>query len=160
MKFLKFYTLLNLVLCFANLHAQEVISVSAGHASSSNGSTNYIVGQVFYSTSTDGIGAVSAGLEQPYEIEVILEIEEAKDISIIISAYPNPTTDYLFVKVENFNTENLEFQLFSNDGKLIKSIKASDNITKIEMLGLSSAIYLLKSISNNKEVKIFRIIKH
>ncbi len=140
--------------------AQEVITTSGGKAEGSGGSVSYSVGQVFYTNLTGEDGSVAQGVQQPYEISVVTAIEEAIGINLTISAYPNPATDYLQLKVENYESENLFYQLFDLNGKLLINKKVEDNETSIPMNGFIPGMYFLKITDNKKEIKTFKIIKN
>ena len=75
------------------------------------------------------------------------------------SAYPNPTTDYLTLKIENITIENLTYQLFDVSAKLIESKKIIGNETSIPTGNLTPAIYFLKVNQGNIIVKTFKIVK-
>ena len=142
------------------LQAQEAIPATGGNASGSGGTASYSVGQVFYTTNDGGAnGSVAQGVQQPYEISIITGIEEAKEIILSVSAYPNPTTDYLTLKVGNFELSTLKFQLYDMNGKLLQNKKIEGGETNILMSNFASATYFLKVIQDNKEVKTFKIIK-
>ena len=83
------------------LQAQESVNATGGNVSGSGGSVSYSVSQVVYTTSTGTNGSVAQGVQQPFEISVVTAIEEAKDISLSVTAYPNPTADFLQLKVES-----------------------------------------------------------
>ncbi len=145
--------------------AQEAIPATGGDASGSGGSVSYTIGQVFYTTSTGTEGSVAQGVQQPYEIYVISSIEEVSEIELTFSAYPNPTRDFLQLEVELENLQllsddNIKYQLFDMNGKLIKSDKVEDNLTTITMNELNPSTYFLRVISGNKYLKTFRIIKN
>jgi hypothetical protein len=141
------------------LHAQEVITASGGNASGSGGSTSYTVGQVAYNTYPGSNGSVAQGVQQPFEISVVTAIEEGKEISLNCKVYPNPATYFLVLKVENLNNENLSYQLYDSDGKLLVLRKVESDETTISMEHFKPSIYLLKVIQNNKDIKSFKIIK-
>ena len=150
-----------LFLAVSRLQAQEAIPATGGDASGSGGSISFSIGQVFYTTQTDANGnSVAQGVQQPYEISVITSIPEAKDINLSISAYPNPATDYLTVKVENYETANLLFQVFDINGKLLQTVNATGQITKIKTNNLVPSNYFVKVFDNQKEIKVFKIIKN
>jgi hypothetical protein len=117
------------------------------------------VGQVVYTTNTGTNGSLAQGVQQPYEISVVSGIKEAIDIALLCSAYPNPTTDFLTLKVENYSFENLRYHLYDIQGKLMESKILTSDETSIEMNRFTPATYLLIVIHNNIEVKTFRIIK-
>lgn len=159
-KKLKLSAVLLLGLGLTGLQAQEAIPATGGNASGSGGSVSYSIGQVVYTTNTGTNGSAAQGVQQPFEISVITGLEEAKEINLSCSAYPNPTTDFLNLKVENYDNTNLSYQLFDMNGKLLETKKLEGNQTSIVMNDLVPATYFLKVIDNNKEVKIFKIIKN
>ena len=158
-KKLKLSALLLLGLGLTGLQAQESVNATGGNASGSGGSASYSVGQVVYTTNTGTNGSVSQGVQQPYEISVVTGIEEAKGINLSVSAYPNPTTDYLTLSIGEFEISNLSYQLYDMNGKLLQSEKISGNQTSIVMSNLVPSSYFVKVIQGNKEVKTFKIIK-
>lgn len=140
------------------LNAQSVIPATGGNAIGAGGSVSYTVGQVVYTTNTGTAVSVSQGVQQPYEISVVTGIEEAMDIFLICAAYPNPVSDFLNLKVENY--ENLSYKLFDSNGILLESKKVSGNETRISMAKLIPSVYLLKVMKGYMEVRTFKIIKN
>ena len=160
-KRLKLSALLFLGLGLTGLQAQTSVNATGGNASGSGGSASYSVGQVAYTTNTGTNGSVSEGVQQPFEISVVTGIEEAKDIFLNVSAYPNPTTDYLELKVENLQLSELSYKLYDISGKVYQNKEIGNSITKIEMQNLPQGIYFIKVIdTKNKEFKTFKIIKN
>ncbi len=141
------------------LHAQESFNATGGNSLGSGGSVSYSVGQVVYTTDTGTNGSVAQGVQQPYEISVVTAIEEAKGISLMIAAYPNPATDYLHLKIESEKLEDLSFQLYDISGRLLQNEIITDIQTSIFMGDLLPAIYFVKVVQGNKELKTFKIIK-
>jgi len=159
-KRLELSAILLLGLGLTGLQAQESVNATGGNASGSGGSASYSVGQVTYQANAGTNGSVAQGVQQPYEISVVTGLEEAKDISLSVTAYPNPTTDYLTLSIGEFNISNLSYQLYDMNGKLLQSEKISGNQTSIVMSNLVPANYFVKLIQGNKEVKTFKIIKN
>lgn len=142
------------------LQAQETITTTGGEASGV-GSASYTVGQTVYTTQTGINGnTLAQGVQQPYEISVVTGLTEAIGINISVFAYPNPTSDYLIIKVEGYETENLQYQVFDINGKLLKSKKADGNETQIATTELAPATYFVKILDREKEIKVFKIIKN
>ena len=142
--------------------AQEGINATGGDASGSGGSASYSIGQVFYQTHTGTNGSVAEGVQQPYEISVVTGIEE-KEINLAISAYPNPTTDYLTLQVgasTTLNIHTMSYQLYDMNGKILQSNKIAGNDTSIIMSNLVPSTYFVRVMEGNKELKTFKIIKN
>lgn len=142
------------------LQAQETITTAGGEASGSGGTASYTVGQVVYTSQTGTNGnSVAQGVQQPFEISVVTGIAEAKGISLEVSAYPNPTTDYLTVKVENYETARLQYIVFDINGKLLQQVKCTGNETSIDIQDYPAANYFVKVLDNQKVIKTFKVLK-
>lgn len=136
------------------LKAQENINASGAEITSNEGSVSYSIGQTFYNTNTGTNGSISEGVQQPYQISVTIGTERK---NINLSAYPNPTTDYLTLEVNNF--ENTSFQLFNTSGKILQNKIITKNHIKIDMRNFITGLYFVRIIQNKQEIKIFKIIK-
>lgn len=170
LKILGVATLFTLTFSLSTVSAQESLNATGGDASGSGGSASYSVGQMLYTTNTGTNGSVAQGVQQPYEISVVTGLEDAKGINLSVTAYPNPTTDYLQLKVESEKLKDLSYQLYDMNGKLLQNEKITDNQTSIVMSNLVPATYFVKVyavgkndrngiIQDNKEIKTFKIIK-
>ena len=142
------------------LYAQESIPASGGSGSGSGGSMSYTVGQAVYTTNTGSNGSVAQGVQQPFEISVVNGIKETKGISLQCSVYPNPTIDFITLKVEDYKVQQISYQLFDVIGNLLENKNVESNVTSIEMKNLAPSTYFLKVFDNQKEVKTFKIIKN
>jgi hypothetical protein len=93
------------------LKGQETIPATGGNVSGSGGSVSYTVGQILYNTISGTNGTLAQGVQQPYEISVVTGIEEALGISLEIVVFPNPATDFINLKIENYDVQNLRYFL-------------------------------------------------
>lgn len=152
--------LLLLSLGLTGLRAQEAIPAAGGNAAGSGGAVSYSVGQVVYTISTGTTGLVEQGVQQPYTITVATGLAEAGGITLQCSAYPNPTTDFVMLSIENFGTENWSYQLNDMNGKLLVNKPVEGSETRIDMRRLVIATYFLKIFQSHKEIKTFKIIKN
>lgn len=156
---LKLSTVLLYVLVVHGLQAQEVINATGGNASGSGGLVSYSVGQVVYSTNTSTSGMVEQGVQQPYEISVITEMVNAKGIELMVTAYPNPVTDYFTLKIDGNMQKQYFAYLCDIQGKELRKIRLSGNQTSLAMTNLVPATYFLKVTEGNNQIKTFKIIK-
>lgn len=153
---------LALSLLFLGLRAQETTSASGGEASGEGGTVSYTVGQVTYNTHSGTTGSVTEGIQQPYEISVVLGMEES-GISLNISAYPNPVTDHLILKIDESTYREQDrwiVSVYDINGALVKQQIIVDRETNIDMADLKAATYFLRIITDNQEIKTFKIIKN
>ncbi len=141
------------------MQAQKGVVSSGGNATGAGGSVSYSIGQMDYVTATGTGGTVTQGLQQPFEI-VTLVGEEFTEISLQMIVYPNPTSSFVNLKIENFNFDNLTYQLIDINGKLIADKKITQGETQIQLENYPSAIYLLNINQDNKSIKTFKIIKN
>ena len=158
-KNLKLITILLFGLGLISVQAQKSIVISGGEISGKDGIVSYSIGQIFYTVNTGTPGFVLQGVQQPYEISVIMEIKEAKDISLKLSVYPNPATDLLTLRVENLEHSTLRFQLFDSSGKLLKSNQIKNKETDIYLNNLRTSVYFLRINNKHKAIKTFKIVK-
>jgi len=159
-KRLKLCAVIMLAIGLTGLQAQTSVNVTGGNSSGTGGSVSYSVGQIDYTSKTGTNGSVASGVQHPYEISVITGLGEAIGASLSVSAYPNPTADFLELKVESDNLTNLSFQLCDMNGKILQIKKITGDHIKIVMSNLVPATYFVKLTEDNKEVKTFKVIKN
>ncbi|MEX2410747.1 MAG: T9SS type A sorting domain-containing protein [Candidatus Paceibacterota bacterium] len=141
------------------LLGQQAVVAAGAEATGSGGTASYSVGQVVCQTHTGTSGSVAEGVQQPYEISVLSSTKDVTGVSLTCSVYPNPTADYLTLKVENYAFDNLRYQMFDMQGKLLESKIIISDQTNIPMNAFTPATYILKVIHSNNEITTFSIIK-
>jgi len=170
-----------------SVKAQEAITATGGNASGSGGSASYSVGQVVYTTNSGAGGTVSQGVQQPYEISIISGIEEL-GFDLSYTAYPNPTTENVVLKIDGSSVETqniasqtiatksnetqniatLQYTLTDINGKQLNQQAITDNRTIIPMEHLPVGIYFVSIVQTlparshdnaKKDLKTFKIIK-
>ena len=151
-----------IILCFGitTAKAQQSSNTSGGNATGAGGTVSYSVGQMHYTTNTGTSGSASQGVQQPYEIYAVTSVDDAKDLNINLSAFPNPTFDFLTLKIESAITKNLSYLLFDMNGKLLATQKLDGVETKIAMNNYAAATYFIQITTNNSTLKTFKIIKN
>jgi hypothetical protein len=151
------------VICFllgwgtSAIFAQKGTVTTGGTASGTGGSVTYTIGETNYVTSNGTGGQITQGLQQPYEI-YLLEATAA-ELNANVSLFPNPTSEKIIITVEG-NMDNLRYQLFDLNGKLLQEKVMTSNQADIFMRDYASATYFVKIINNNNESKNFKIIKN
>lgn len=154
-----FIPLLLLGLGIAATNAQSSTTASGKNVLGTGGSVSYSVGQMVYTNIIDIKESAVTGVQQPFEIQVVLGNQEF-DIKLEGKIYPNPTTDVLNIVVENTEIIGLTYQLYDLFGRLLLEGKIQNEKTEVEMSGFSRASYLLNVNQNNKIMKAFKIIKN
>jgi len=138
--------------------SHQVLSATGGDASGSGGTVAFSVGQIVYSTNTGTSGSVAQGVEQAYEISSVGIKETALNISL--SIFPNPTSDYLTLKVEDYNNEALSYSLLDEQGKLVLNEQITNQVTQVAMSNLARGAYFINVLQENKKIQTFKIIKN
>ena len=64
--------LIGACLAITQIYAQESVVSSGGNSSGSNGNVSYSIGQLFYKTVNGATANLSSGVEQPFEIQIVL----------------------------------------------------------------------------------------
>ena len=152
-------------ICFSltQLMAQNAVIPSGGDISGSGGNISFSIGQVAYTTNTGTNAYLAEGVQQPYEISVLTQLEEIDNGNILISVFPNPTTDYLRLTVSSSpenSPQSLKYQLYDIKGKVLESKQFNDMETIISMNNLAPSTYFLKISDATKEIKTIKIIKN
>ena len=138
--------------------SQEAVSASAGEASGSGGSGSYTVGQVFYTTQTAATGSVSQGVQHPFEFQT-LSNAALTTVNLTAVSYPNPTKDFIILKITDSALNNLRYTLFDVNGKAIASDSITESSTQIQLKHLAIGAYILKVSQQNQSLKTFKILK-
>jgi hypothetical protein len=142
-----------------NMNAQNTTVASGGNALGAGGTVNYSIGQMADKTQTGTTGTITQGVQQPFEI-VTLSGTDFTHIRLEAIIYPNPTITNVTLKISESNLENLNYQLFDIQSRLITEGKISNQETIFDMQRYSASTYILKVNSNSKELKTFKIIKN
>ena len=138
--------------------SHQVLSASGGDATGSGGSVAYSVGQIVYTTHTGTTGSVAQGVEQAYEIYSVGIKETTLNISL--SVFPNPTSDFLTLKVEDYNNEALNYTLLDEQGRLVLNEQITTQDTQVAMSTLARGSYFINIVQTNKKIQTFKIIKN
>jgi len=136
------------------LFSQSNTVASGGDATGTGGSVSYTIGQIDYQTSSNANGTVSQGVQQPYEIYPL----GIKENAILMSIYPNPTTDIL--KLELSSIDQISYQLVDAKGKILINKAVTELKTDIEMKIYASGTYFLTLLKSNTKIESTKIIKH
>jgi len=150
---------------FTGLHAQEVVTTSGGKAVGRGGFAEFTVGQIVYTTNFGGTYSVAQGVQQPYEIIIETDPQDALDMTLTCLAYPNPVMDFLTLSIENYVAEDIQYFLYDAVGKLLKTGNVEKKKTMISMDEYVSSTYTLKVIQKRNEsmprkTKVFKIIQN
>jgi hypothetical protein len=146
-----------LLLAAQLMYSQQSIPATGGDATGSGGTSSYTVGQMVYTTNT-GSGTVIQGVQQSIEL-FTLSNPELTTVNLSAVIYPNPTSDYVMLKISDTALYNLSYHLVDINGKAISNGSLTNGDTQINMQQLAVGMYILKVSQNNQELKTFKIVK-
>lgn len=137
--------------------------ISTGYdASGGSGTVAYSIGQICYTEIGGSTYKVEQGIQHQFKDGNLGIPEVPNDPKTEIVLFPNPTRDFVNVKMNEsaFTNEKRSYQLYDIQGRLIKQNTINEAETQINLTGLSSSVYLLKVNVNNKPLKTFKILKN
>jgi hypothetical protein len=140
------------------LCAQQATVTSGGEATGSGGTQSFSMGQVFYSQISSSSGTLYEGIQQPYEISTAIA-DTDNGIQFDLLAFPNPTRDYLNLKIEGQQSEKLVYRMIDMKGQILETGPAL-NGTAINVQEYAVSTYFLLIIESDEIIKSFRIIKN
>lgn len=152
-------TLLCLCISFSTAYAQQAIPAAGNNASGSGGSASYSIGQCNYTTITSNAGSLCQGVQHPFEIYTLTGIENSKHIKVNLSAFPNPTADFLTLRIEGALSQKFHYQVMDNLGKIISQNILEVNDTKIALGPYTSGTYFIQVLEHTTIIKTFKVIK-
>lgn len=162
MKHLKsgFYLLAILWLGSSEMMGQEVIPAAGNDAYGNGGSASYSVGQLVYNTYNASEGSLAEGVQQPYEVSIIIGIKETNKDYLVYTLFPNPTSEHLQLEIPVEKVNRITYWLYNMEGKLLQNEKLRNTSTIILVENLPPATYFLKLLEDEKEIQTFKIIKN
>jgi hypothetical protein len=138
--------------------AQDSVNSIGGVDAGTGGTVSFSVGQMVYTTDSKGSGAVVQGIQRPYRITTT-DIKKVND-DISFKAYPNPSSDDLFLEMNAYRNDKLNYQLFDMQGKLIMTNPIEIPKTQINMRTLAVGAYFIHIYNtNNQAIQTIQIIK-
>lgn len=160
----QYFLMFSTLLCFSalcNSQIHQTVSTAGGNASGAGGSSiSYTIGQITYSLKTASEWTVQEGVQQPYEIsELKVDIHSSEEIALEYKVYPNPAHEYFRLTITPCPEVPVRFRLFNNNGILLLDKEVISEVTEISLEDFLSTVYFLRIYINDKEVKIFKIVK-
>ena len=76
-----------------------------------------------------------------------------------LATFPNPTTDVITLKAQQYHGEKLQYQLYDLEGRLIDQQDIVSGETQIDLSQQPSNIYLLRVSDDRSMTTTFKIVK-
>jgi hypothetical protein len=148
-----------LVMWLAGSYAQQAVLTASNDAVGSTGTVSYSVGQIAYCVNMSTGGFITEGVQQPFEILQGQGIQEINGTILEFSVYPNPASNFIILKSERTEINNLSYQLYNMNGFLLQNRKIESSEISISLEDLSPASYSLTVSCNDRAFQSFIIIR-
>lgn len=89
----------------------------------------------------------------------LTSVKETPNLDVTISAYPNPTHDYINIEIIGEIT-NMHYAVFDINGRAVKSGEIIESPTQVQFNEMGSAIYFIRIMQNGQELKTLRVVKN
>jgi hypothetical protein len=140
-----------------SIHAQQVISSTGGTASNGSGTLSFTLGELVIDTRTSGGTTITQGFHQTKL--TITAVSELPCLTFSITAFPNPTSDFVTLKTARENNEKLTYGLFDMQGKLLLKGELLQGEAQVPFATFAAATYIIKITKEGKDIKTLKIVK-
>jgi hypothetical protein len=141
-------------------YGQKDLVSSGGNATGSGGSVSYSIGQVAYESASGTNGKITEGVQQPFEIFVVLSTPQV-GASFSATLFPNPTATSVILSIDLAKEGyNFTYDLTDVTGKVIRSGRITTDETIINVEAFAEACYFVNVLDGNKRVKTFKLLKN
>lgn len=137
------------------MNAQVSLSALSADKTNQEGSVSLTIGQAFMQQSE--AHQIREGVHQTYQISTLSRMETA---DIMVSVYPNPTTDALCIQLNGTQKRSYTCRLHAMDGKLLLEEALSITQHTLNTSMLVPAVYMLKIYDDmGQMIQTFKIVK-
>jgi len=158
-KLIYYVSLTMLFFISGHCYSQQVISSAGTSAEGTNVRISWTVGEPVIETFTGTSVILTQGFHQSKL--TITALEKIDLPSLELKVYPNPFFSQLHIAVVKGDWDNLEYLLFSLDGKLLQQKVALNQVETMNLESFTQGAYLLKvSRHHNETIRTFKVIKN
>jgi hypothetical protein len=143
----------------AHSFAQQAASASGGHDTGLGSTVSPTSGQPENSSYIGNAPTKSEGVDKSLEIQTVSQQNPENDISLESEASLYPASDFLLLKVNRDEIENMKYQLSDLNGKVLEEAFIGDIETNISLKPYRPNHYLLMVTDNSVEIVTFKISK-
>ena len=130
--------------CLSSVAQESVVSTGDYHENST-GSLSWTLGEVSTETYESSTAIVTQGQQQHYYDFTSIEEQPSK---FSFSAYPNPVSDIMNIKVEHYQEGSLQIEMYSLEGKLLLQERMDNSTHQIHLNRFDASNYII-TISDN-----------
>ena len=152
------YFILSCIFLFSlnNAYSQSSFVASGGNSESLNTlNIDYSIGQIFYQDVTSNINYKEGVLQSFYVDGDVIEFD-----FISLKAYPNPTTNKIFISLGIDDIGALSYSVSSVSGAYIMEGTIDSNPFSLDVSTLANGVYFVHIFKQEKLNKTIKIIKY
>jgi hypothetical protein len=137
--------------------AQQAVVSSGNYHENSAGSVSWGLGETVIQTFSTENAIITQGFQQTRL--TITSVSEMPGLSFSVTAYPNPTHNFVNLKVERENVEDIKYDIYDLNGRVVLKGIMESNPAQINFSDLRPGVYIIRLTENNKELKSFKVVK-
>ena len=141
----------------AQTASPELVSSSGDSFNNTSYQLDWSIGECITQTQSAGDYVITQGFHQ--NSYVITSVEDLR-ADINMSVYPNPTSDFISLKVESSKVEDLQYTITDFSGKVLQTENFAGDIEQINFTNYAVGTYFISVTENNQLIKSFKIIKN
>ena len=152
------YFILSCIFLFSlnNAYTQSSFVASGGNSESSNTlNIDYSIGQIFYQNVSKNINYKEGVLQSFYVDGDVIEFD-----FISLKAYPNPTTNKIYISLGIDDIGALSYSVSSVNGAYIMEGTIDSNPFSLDVSTLANGVYFVHIFKQEKLNKTIKIIKY
>lgn len=123
---------------------QNATMPAGGEATGADGSSSFSIGQVVYQMPSATEGSTNQGVQQPYEISIVVGDVEYILLSTEVATYPNPVQNQFVISVDPTPEKPLSYRVVGTEGKVVSSGQITSSQTVIDSEKWTSGLYVIE----------------
>jgi len=145
----------------------ELVSSSGDSFNNTNYQLDWSIGELVNETYAASQNILTQGFHQgTYNVT---SIDEKPLLKFSIRAFPNPTSDFISLKIHPIKNSNkpesekfnkIQYTITDLSGKVLQTSKIQSNLKKINFSDYTNGMYLISITQNNQLLKLFQIVKN
>lgn len=142
----------------AQTTSPELVSSAGDIFNNTSYQLDWSIGELVTETYTGAQNTLTQGFHQGTYIVTSIDENPLLDFSIV--AFPNPTSDFISLKVESSKVESLQFTITDISGKILQNGNFTNEPEQINFSSYAAGTYIVTISQNNQILKSFQIIKN
>ena len=136
----------------------ELLSSAGDSFNNTSYQLDWSIGELTTETYTGSQNTLTQGFHQGTYI--ITNIYENPLLEFTIIAFPNPTSDFISLKVESTKVESMQYTITDLSSRVLQIGKVLYETKQINFSNYAVGTYLISITQNNQLLKSFQIIKN